>query len=303
LAWGILTIAIFAGILTSAVIAQADMLQTIREDVRDGLPPRPAPSPSSDRPVDREPEESYSGTDWINCPSGAYCQNETNGPNDGSALLGGLIIGTGALVASPIWVPQVLLGDAHGDSEGFHGFPYDGAPCYAAASDRAAGARPLVVRLDVDYLETFDRLNSVNGCLLVETVSRFGLDTSWNHFEERLRSGGHDQLSLGDCNLVYRFAQSEWAQFRAGLGLNWLSDSCGADVGFNFTYGADLYPRKPWVLSATIDCGTLDRAGLFRFRTTAGVVFHGVETYAGYEYTDIGRTHWNGAIAGLRFWF
>jgi hypothetical protein len=34
-----------------------------------------------------------------------------------------------------------------------------------------------------------------------------------------------------------------------------------------------------------------------------GVVFHHVETYTGYEYTDIGRTHWNGLIAGLRFWF
>jgi hypothetical protein len=39
------------------------------------------------------------------------------------------------------------------------------------------------------------------------------------------------------------------------------------------------------------------------FRTTAGVLFHGVETYVGYEYTDIGRAHWNGLVAGLRVWF
>ena len=32
-----------------------------------------------------------------------------------------------------------------------------------------------------------------------------------------------------------------------------------------------------------IDWGTLGHAELFRFRTTAGVVFHGIETYAGYE--------------------
>ena len=74
-------------------------------------------------------------------------------------------------------------------------------------------------------------------------------------------------------------------------------------MGFNFTYAADIYPRKPWVLSAAIDWGTLGQAELFRFRTTAGVVFHGVETYAGYEYTEIGRAHWNGLVAGLRFWF
>jgi hypothetical protein len=32
-------------------------------------------------------------------------------------------------------------------------------------------------------------------------------------------------------------------------------------------------------------------------------VFHGIEAYAGYECTDIERTHWNGLIVGLRFWF
>ena len=52
-----------------------------------------------------------------------------------------------------------------------------------------------------------------------------------------------------------------------------------------------------------MDGGTLGRAGLFRFRTTAGVMMHGVETYVGYEYTDIGREHWNGLVAGLRLWF
>ncbi len=55
-------------------------------------------------------------------------------------------------------------------------------------------------------------------------------------------------------------------------------------------------------IQATI-CGTLGHAGLFRFRTTAGVLFYGVETYVGYEYTDIGLAHWNALVAGLRFWF
>jgi hypothetical protein len=82
-----------------------------------------------------------------------------------------------------------------------------------------------------------------------------------------------------------------------------LSDVQNTDLGFNFTYAADLYSCKPWVLSAQIDAGTLGYARLFQFRTTAGVVFQGVESYAGYEYTDIGRTHWNSLIVGLRFWF
>jgi hypothetical protein len=129
------------------------------------------------------------------------------------------------------------------------------------------------------------------------------LAVSWNHLEERLSDGSHDALLIGDGNLVWRFAQGTWGEFRIGLGLNWLNDSDRTDVGFNFTYAADFYPRKPWVLSTVIDAGTLGKAGLFRFHTTAGVVVHGIEPYAGYEYADIGRTHWNGLIAGLRFWF
>ena len=52
-----------------------------------------------------------------------------------------------------------------------------------------------------------------------------------------------------------------------------------------------------------LDAGTLGHAGLFRFRTTAGVVYRSVELYTGYEYTDIGSVHWNGLIGGMRLWF
>ena len=85
--------------------------------------------------------------------------------------------------------------------------------------------------------------------------------------------------------------------------MNWLNDSTATNLGFNFTYAADIYPCKPWVLSSEVDWGTLGKAELFSFRATAGVEIHHVETYAGYEYIDIGREHWNGLIAGLRFWF
>jgi hypothetical protein len=305
--WGVLAAAI-ASVLGSAAIAQTGMLQTIRDDVRNSAPPAPASPPSSDPPADNGPEDPSDGLGVINWPDGASCQNETNrrdgasGPSDESALLG-CLIGVGGVVTSPIWVPHVLLEDDFRDLAFFHAYPYDEAPYYRAATGRASGPRSLAVRLDVDYLTTFDRLDSINGRLLVETALRLGLDASWNHLMEKLRDGGHDQLEIGDCNLVYRFAQSDWAEFRAGLGLNWMSDCYRSDVGVNFTYGADLYPRKPWILSATTDFGTLGQAGLFRFRTTAGVVFHGVETYAGYEYTDIGRTHWNGLIGGVGFWF
>jgi hypothetical protein len=77
----------------------------------------------------------------------------------------------------------------------------------------------------------------------------------------------------------------------------------GSAAGDWFTYAADLYPPKPWVLTAEIDVGTLGHAGLFRFRTTAGIAWRRIGLYTGYEYTDIERTHWNGLIGGVRVWF
>jgi hypothetical protein len=52
-----------------------------------------------------------------------------------------------------------------------------------------------------------------------------------------------------------------------------------------------------------LDAGTLGRAALFRFQTTAGVMLKRYELYTGYEYCDVERTHWNGLIAGVRVWF
>jgi hypothetical protein len=159
------------------------------------------------------------------------------------------------------------------------------------------------MRLDIEYVETFDDLDRFGGHLLVETAPRFGLTASASRLEERVSDGTWDHLQMGDCNVVYRFAQGDWGEFRAGVGLNWLNDSQATSFGVNFNYAADLYPKPPWVISVEVDGGTLGHAGVFRFRTTAGVVFHGVEAYTGYEYTDIGQARWSGLIGGLRFWF
>jgi len=133
--------------------------------------------------------------------------------------------------------------------------------------------------------------------------ARFGLDTEMSFLEENLPDGGRDQLWLGDCNLVFRFAQSEHVQWRTGIGFNWLDDPAETDFGFNFTYGFDWFPARPWVVSSTIDWGTLGRAEQFRFRTTAGALLWGLESYVGYEYYDLDRTQMNMLIGGVRVWF
>ena len=158
-------------------------------------------------------------------------------------------------------------------------------------------------RFSADYGSEFNDLERITGRLVFNTASRFGLDTEMSYVQEPLPDGTHDHLWLGDGNLVFRFAQSDWSEWRIGLGMNWLDDRQQTDYGFNFTYGVDLYVHRPWITSLDIDWGTLGNTGLFRLRTTTGVVFWGLETYVGYEYLDIGRTQTNSLLGGVRFWF
>jgi len=269
-------------------VAQEGTLGTIRQDVREGASSPPAAAAPSNGSETNKPPSASNGADQ----------------GTDASLLFATLIGAGIAASSPLWVPHALLQDDSFTSNGyFPHFPYDGAPRYIKTTGPSAETKPFAIRLDLEYVEAFDHLDLYGGHLLVETAPRFGLAASASRLEERLSTGGWDQLQLGDCNFVYRFAQGDRGEFRTGLGLNWLNDSHGTDLGFNFHYAADFYPQNPWVLSAAIDAGTLGHAGLFRFRTTLGIVFHGVEAYTGYEYTDIGQAHWNGLIGGLRFWY
>ena len=286
LAMSMLTLA--ATMVVATAVSQEGALQTLRDDVRLG-PPESVSVPSAPAGTPMEHHTSHEPNGFENADTDSLC-------------LAGLYF-AGAAVTSPIWVPTTFLGDDLTSAGYFPPYPYDDVSGYIQPLDSSIGTKPFAVRLDVEYVETFDCLDNLGGHLLVDSASRLGVDASWNHLEERFQDNRYDSLEIGDVNLVYRFAQGNWAEFRAGLGVNWLSDAHDTNLGFNFTYSADFYPRKPWVLSAVIDWGTLGHTGLFRGRTTVGVVFHHVETYVGYEYSDIGRTQWNGLIGGLRFWF
>ena len=276
----------------ATVQAQDGTLQTMRNDVRQGSPSGP---PEASPPPEDHPQHHDDST-------GQSSSSDDAGGTLGILLAG--LVGAGAAVSSPIWIPLGLTADQPFSQSGeFPAFPYASTSGYLIDEPTGVPTRNWAGRFDVEYVDTFDRVEKVGGHLLLETTSRFGLDTRAQHLNEKLAGGGRDSLWLGDFNLTYRFAQCSWAQFRAGLGFNWLDDAKDTDLGFNFLYGVDLFPAKPWVISATLDAGTLGRAGLFRFQTTAGVMLRRFELYTGYEYTDIERTHWNGLIGGVRIWF
>jgi len=277
-----IAVAATVGLLQATALLHAQTLETIRNDVREAPPPAPAASSNS-----QSSNSQSSGGD----SDGDSPLDELKGD---LFALGATVVGTA--ISSPIWLPHSLLNDDYRQSPYLHQFPYDD-------TSNPPETFPFTVRLDADYVEAFDNLDRFNGHLLISTASRFEFDTRFQRLGERLPDGGWDQLWTGDCNLTYRFAQSDHAQFRAGLGMNWMNDPVETDLGFNFTYGADFFPAKPWVFSTVLDAGTLGHAGLFRFRTTAGVVYRSVELYSGYEFSDIGSVHWNGLIGGMRLWF
>jgi hypothetical protein len=261
-----------------------DSLQTIRDDVRDAPPSEPSSPKKND---------SGGGSQGEDAASSLFAP--VFGP-----LVGAGMIGVGMAVSSPIWGPITVLDDNY--SPGFFPhFPYEDSSGYITHD--SSNSLLWAVRVDGEYANDLNRLDSVGGHLLLETSYRFGLEAGGRQLDERLCDGQIDRLAIGDANLVFRFAQADWAEFRTGLGANWLADRQATNYGFNFTYAADFFPRNPWVISSVIDAGTLGYAGLFRFRLTGGAVFHGVEAYAGYEFLDIGRTPTNSIVTGLRLWF
>ncbi len=293
-------------------------LETIRSDVRTA----PPATPQTESPPPRD-DQAYDG----------HSEDRLPEPLE-RGVFGASVVVSWFAVTSPYWLPRALMDD--GNCEAFFpGFPYDDAQGYlvseswldgSVATDRwlsdplgddsstpadtAELNSPLVMpsrrwggQFRADYGDTFANLTSVNGQLILESTSRLGVDASFQHLREELDGGRRDSLTLGDCNLVYRFAQHKQAQMRMGLGANWLSDTARTDCGFNFTYGGDFFPRKPWIVSAAIDWGTLGHAGLFRLRTSAGVIVNRFETYVGYEYLDVGTTQSNALIGGVRVWF
>jgi hypothetical protein len=267
------------------------ILQNLREDVRS--PPASGGGQSDQEPAPARPQPSQPRASDPSAPDSSI------GPELGIAVLAF----AGATVTSPIWVPCAVLGDDSSTDFYFPVFPYDGASGYLTSLRVPPETRPWAARLSLECLDSFDHLERIGGRLLLSTTSRFGLDSQVDYFRETLSGGRHDQLWTGDCNVVYRFAQAEFAEFRAGLGFNWMSDSIRDDFGFNFTYGADIFPGRPWIISTDLDLGTLGHAELFRFRATIGVTIRRFEFYTGYEYTDIERMHSNSLIGGVRIWF
>lgn len=303
----IMAAAVVVGVLAGPAlsVASGQLLQQLRDEVR--LPSTSAEPATPSEPEKPRKKESSRG----DChDGGSYLHGSQD---DDSGLVKGALALSLVAATSPFWIPRGVIGDDSLDAGYFARYPYRGDldgylmtdPSVAAAETPwlESDQYNWLLRVRAEYGHNFDDLSWLGGQVLLDTASRWGVDTEFNYRRENLRDGRLDQLWTGDCNLVYRFAQSPNVQMRTGAGINWLSDAADLDTGFNFTYSGDWFPRQPWVVSGEVDWGRLGRTALFHGRATVGVQYHRVEIYTGYDYYDVSHTVIGGLIGGVRFWY
>jgi hypothetical protein len=164
--------------------------------------------------------------------------------------------------------------------------------------------RSFAIRLIGDYSFDLETIHKTSAYLLFETRWRWGVEAGFSYLYERFPDGNTppEELSLGDVNIVFRFAQSKRIQMRTGVGGRYMVDGLGASFGVNFTYGADLYPVYPLVFSTVIDFGSLDRAFVLHARGSVGAVFRSFEAFAGWDVLQVGDAVVHGPLVGIRVW-
>ena len=230
------------------------------------------------------------------------CNRETCTCSGQTSLTGQLVFTT---LSAPFSLPAMLVGDNYDHFTEFPDYPYaDDAPGSVLINSEFQGKKQSYS----GTLQTFaipgsSDLDRFGARLLLENADRIGIDTETDYWLQTHRQGGPDHAWLGDFNLVYRFAESEHVQWRAGVGFNWLSDQTQPEFGVNFTYGFDWFPCRPWTISSVIDWGTIGGSTMFHNRTSVGVRLGPAELFAGYDYFQLGTANFHGPVAGLGYRF
>lgn len=221
-------------------------------------------------------------------------------------------------LASPWWLPHIAVGDRLGRPFGFDEYPYaNGYDGYVHIQGRSVpmgedpDGRAILGRSGAMQL-------AVEGAWLDPTMQRVGLsarisgghrlefDTSWSGYQEVL--GPQDQQSgrlidalwFGDLNITYLHAVGESVQMRSGVGARTMIDGPETTWGVNFTYGLDIYPVKPLVISASFDLGNVGSALYRGARATVGVMVGRVEFYGGWDGVWVDEIALGGGLLGVK---
>jgi hypothetical protein len=256
--------------LGASLQAQESKLDSVRNEVR---------APRNDPPSSPSSSSSNSGSSSYSCDD-----------PDTSRFFAEL--GFYAII-SPFTVPVAKLGDHYEYPSTFVAYPYaegwNGLLQIGMDRPRINDVVPytwdrlMILRASVEEGHDYNSINRLGVTFLVDTMTRFGIGGTVNFYEEKNDSPKPDRLAIGDVNLLYRFAQSERTQFRAGIGARFLNDTQQTDWGVNFVYGFDYFPKPPWTIGMQLETGTLGNAWVYRATGLIGLVWKFSEVYAGYD--------------------
>ncbi len=228
-----------------------------------------------------------------------YPGSEANKDDDA-----GKLVLLGILAASPFWAPPVFLTDDYATPGGFFGKPYPSEEVghMSLGKPPEAGARRGMTSLAGEYgLDGDAERAGVN--LLIDTWLRLGIDAEANWVSDVDKPTESMDFQTGDVNLLFRFAQHEQMQFRAGAGMRWLNDDWNDDYGVNLVYGVDWQPVRPLISSTVLEGGWLRGEGFSHVRTSLGVTVSHVEFLGGFDYLEVGAYQFTGPFLGLRLWY
>ncbi len=219
-------------------------------------------------------------------------------------------VGAGVVITSPIWAPRYLIENDGDGLARFQAYPYEEGGGFirfksdsASDSDSAGDLRPWSLQAMTDYGYDFDSTQRIGTKLHLDTTSRFGFDTEWAYYQKDIWGKSTADLTTGDFNIIYRFAQSQHAQWWAGTGVNCLYAESRQDWGYNFAYGADVFLGKPWIASGSLDYGKLGSDDLFHAQIIIGAHWHAMEALLGYDFLNTGDIEIESILIGLRCWF
>lgn len=152
------------------------------------------------------------------------------------------------------------------------------------------------------YANDFTEDQTIGGQLLVNTNSYLAIDAE-GYRRRTNYHGGRDEFWNGDANVVFWLPKVKMLAMRTGAGAAWILDHGRTDVGWNITYGADVFIKSPWLFSGVIDYGRISSQKLFHGQATIGVKYDRFELFTGYDYYSLGQREVDGLIGGAGLWF
>ena len=137
----------------------------------------------------------------------------------------------------------------------------------------------------------------------IDTASRWGVVSQWDYFRDDPGFPAQPDRVFGNVLSTYRLVQAEHWQMHAQVGVQGLLESDRARLGTLGGVSLDLFPRRPFVFSAEAQVGHLHDQWTSRVRGTAGVQFHHLQIYAGYDWFRFGDLNLHGPVVGVGLWY